>query len=278
VHFAVRVAGGRWARLLEIFLLSLLVGKLVGVAALGAWSFAMSMVILPLTVIAIPIAEVLFSAFSRLRGERERVAALWIESLRLLAAVIMPVLAGLVIVAPDLVPAAFGAHWHVSVAIIQILSVYVLVRCMQSWNTPVLDAAGKPQVTMWTQVAALCLTPVAVVVGAHWSVEAVAACFVVGQLIAVEVPSFVFVVAELQVPPRVIAARLRAIVGATLVMAAACLLGRAGLVALDVGIAGRAGLVIAIGALVYVTFIFFLAPDVTQRAMGFARGVLARLT
>ena len=274
VRFALRIAGGRWARLLEIFLLSLLVGKLVGVEALGAWSFAMSMVILPLTVITIPIAEVLFSAFSRLRGERERVAALWLESLRLLAAVVMPLLAGLVIVAPDLIPVAFGAHWRVSVAIIQILSVYVLVRCLQSWNSPVLDAAGKPHVTLWTQVAALCLTPVAVVAGAQWSVEAVAACFVVGQLIAVEIPSFICVVAELQVAARSVAARLVGVAGATAVMAAGCVFCRTALEALGVGMAGRAALTIAVGMLVYVIALSFVAPDVTRRALRFGSRIV----
>jgi O-antigen/teichoic acid export membrane protein len=142
--FAVRVAGGRWARLAELLVLSLLIGKLVGVPALGAWSFAMSTVILPLTVIAIPIAEVLFSAFSRLRGDRERMTALWLESNRFLAAVILPVLVGLVVVAPDLIPAVFGSHWHVSVGIIQILSIYVIIRSLQSWNSVVMDAVGRP--------------------------------------------------------------------------------------------------------------------------------------
>ena len=186
--FAIRVAGGRWARLAELLVLSLLIGKLVGVPALGAWSFAMSTVILPLTVIAIPIAEVLFSAFSRLRGDRERIAALWLESIRFLAAVILPVLVGLIVVAPDLIPAVFGSQWHVSVGIIQILSVYVIIRSLQSWSSVVMDAVGRPQVTLWTQLAALCLTPLAVVIGCQWSVEAVAACFVLSQLIAVEVP------------------------------------------------------------------------------------------
>ena len=65
--FAIRIAGGRWARLVELLVLTLLIGRLASVADLGAWTFAMSMVILPLSLIAIPIAEVLFSAFSRLR-------------------------------------------------------------------------------------------------------------------------------------------------------------------------------------------------------------------
>ena len=171
-----RIAGGRWARLIELVVLSLLIGKLLGIESLGAWTFAMSAVILPLGVIAIPIGEVLFSAFSRMRGDHERIAIVWLESIGLLAAVLFPLLAGLIVVAPDLIPLAFGQHWSVAVPILQILSIYVIIRSLQAWNSVVLDAAGKPQITMWTQAAALCLTPVAVVVGSHWGIEAVAVC------------------------------------------------------------------------------------------------------
>jgi hypothetical protein len=50
----------------------------------------MSTVIVPLTVIAIPIAVVLCSAFSRVRGQRKRIAALSLDSIRLSAALIVP--------------------------------------------------------------------------------------------------------------------------------------------------------------------------------------------
>ena len=88
VSFALRIVGGRWARLIELLVLSLMIGHYLGVAELGAWTFAMSMVILPLTLIAMPYAEVLFSAFSRLRNEPERIAALWLRSIAYLAAVL----------------------------------------------------------------------------------------------------------------------------------------------------------------------------------------------
>ncbi len=47
--FAIRIAGGRWARLIELLVLSLLIGRLAGIPDLGAWTFAMSMVILPMS-------------------------------------------------------------------------------------------------------------------------------------------------------------------------------------------------------------------------------------
>jgi O-antigen/teichoic acid export membrane protein len=274
--FAVQIAGGRWARLIELLVLSLLIGKLVSVSSLGAWTFAMSTVILPLTVIAIPIAEVLFTAFSRLRGQRERIAALWLDSIGLLAAVILPVLVGLVVVAPDLIPLVFGSQWRVSVTIVQILSVYVIIRSLQSWNSVVLDAAGRPQVTLWTQVAALALTPFAVILGAQWSIEAVAMCFVLGQLIAVEIPSLLFVLSELRVSPSKVGSRLAGIAAATSVMAVTCLLGRLGLSALGVGLAGRATLTIALGAVAYPLALSLFAPEIRRRATGLLRRTLSR--
>jgi O-antigen/teichoic acid export membrane protein len=274
--FAVQIAGGRWARLIELLVLSLLIGKLVSLSGLGAWTFAMSTVILPLVVIAIPIAEVLFSAFSRLRGNRDRIAALWLDSLGLQAAVILPLLVGLVVVAPDLIPLVFGEQWHVSVTIVQILSIYVIIRSLQSLNSIVLDAAGRPQVTLWTQLAALAFAPLAVVIGAQWSIEAVAVCFVVGQLIAVEIPSFVFVLSELQVKPRKVVSHLSGIAAATAIMAVSCLAMRLGLSALGLGMAGRAVLTIALGALVYPVALSFFAPETSRRAFGLVRRVFGR--
>jgi polysaccharide transporter, PST family len=265
--FAVRVAGARWARLLELLVLSILIGRLIGIPELGTWSFSMSTVILPLTVITIPIAEVLFAAFSRLQGDRDRIAALWLDSIGLLAAAVLPLLAGLAVVAPDLIPLVFGQQWEVAVPVIQILTVAVIIRCLQSWNAVVLDAAGKPQITLWTQVAALCLTPVAVVVGAEWSIEGVAVCFVVSQLVAVEIPLFVLVLSELRLKPTTVALRLAGIAGAALIMVTVCWPARLGLEQAGVGQAVRAVLTIALGLLVYGAALWFLAPDVRRKVM-----------
>lgn len=276
-RFALRIAGGRWARLIELLVLTLLIGRLASVAELGAWSFGMSMVILPLSLIAIPIAEVLFSAFSRLRDEPERMAALWLDSIGYLAAVLLPVMAGLVIVAPDLIPAVFGSRWKVSVGVVQILAVYVLIRGLQSWGSVYMDAVGRPEVTFWTQLVSLCLTPLAVVVGVHWGIEGVAACFVVCQMIAVEIPMFILVVSQMRVSPRTIAARVGGVAAASAVMAGASLLGRAALETAGVGLAGRAALTVALGMAFYVPALWWLAPHVSRRVFEIAQGRLAKL-
>lgn len=271
LRFAIRIAGGRFARLVELIALSLLIGRLVGVEGLGTWGFSLSTVILPLTVIAVPVAEVLFAAFSRLQGDRDRVAALWLSSIGLLAAAILPVLAGLMVTAPDVIPLAFGSQWEVAVPVVQILSVFVLIRALQSWNSVVLDAAGKPQVTLWTQLAALCAIPPAVALGSRWGVEGVAVCFVVGQLIAVEIPSFLFVRAELKLPAWSIVSRLAGVVAATAIAAVACAFARLTLSSVGVAMAGRAVAALVIGAVVYAGALWVFAPDIRRRILRLAR-------
>ena len=170
----------------------------------------------------------------------------------------------------------FGEQWHVSVTIIQILSIYVIIRSLQSLNSIVLDAAGRPRVTLWTQLAALALAPLAVIIGAHWSIEAVAVCFVIGQMIAVEIPSFVFVLSELRVPPRKVASHLAGIAAATAIMAVTCLVVRLGLSELGLGMAGRAALTITLGAVAYPVALSYFAPETSRRAFGLVKRVLGR--
>ena len=274
--FAMRVAGGRWARLAELLLLTVLIGKLVGITELGAWSFAMSTVILPLSVIVIPIAEVLFSAFSRLQGDRERMAALWLQSVRYLSAVIMPLLATLVVTAPDLIPGVFGSQWDISVGVIQILSVYVIIRSLQSWGQVLLDAVGRPEVTLWTQLVALLLTPVGVVVGAHWGIEGVAVGFVLKQLIAVEIPVMVVVLSELRTSLRSVAGRLYTVPTAVLVMASVTFVARLALSRLGVEMEERAALTIGVAFGTYAIALWLLAPDIVRRAVALARGLVSK--
>jgi PST family polysaccharide transporter len=275
--FALRIAGGRWARLIELLVLTLLIGKLASVAELGAWTFGMSMVVLPLSMVAIPIAEVLFSAFSRLQNEPERMAALWLDSIGYLAAVLLPVLLGLMVVAPDLIPAVFGSRWEVSVGVVQILSIWVLMRGLQSWGSVYMDAIGQPEVTFWTQLASLCLTPVAVVVGVHWGIEGVAACYVLCQMIAVEIPMFVIVLSQMRISPRILAGRLSGIAAASFVMAVACLAGRSALETAGAGTATRAALTIALGIAVYAIATWWLAPRISRRVFGICKRRLAKL-
>jgi hypothetical protein len=134
-----------------------------------------------------------------------------------------------------------------------------------------MDAVGRPGVTFWTQLASLCLTPLAVLIGVHWGIEGVAACFVVCQLIAVEVPMFIIVLSHMRLSPRTVARRLSGVAAASFVMATACVLGRSALEAAGIGMAGRAALTIGLGAAAYLAAVWWLAPGLSRRVVELAK-------
>jgi hypothetical protein len=140
-----------------------------------------------------------------------------------------------------------------------------------------MDAVGRPQVTLWTQLAALCTTPLAVVVGAQWGIEAVAVGFVLSQLIAVEIPMLIIVLSELQISLSSVAARLYGVAAATLIMATTCFAARLVLADLGVDLEERAALTIGLGLLVYPITVWWLAPDIVRRAIGICRGLVAKV-
>jgi hypothetical protein len=147
----------------------------------------------------------------------------------------------------------------------------VLIRGLQAWGGVYMDAVGRPEVTLWTQVASLCLTPFGVVIGVNWGIEGVAACFVACQLIAVEIPMLVIVLSHMRLSLRTVAARLVGIAVASLVMGGACLLGRSVLEAIGVGMAGRLVPTIGLGMAVYVIALWWLAPQISRRVVAVGR-------
>jgi teichuronic acid exporter len=130
---------------------------------------------------------------------------------------------------------------------------------------------GRPEVTLWTQLASLCLTPIGVLIGVNWGIEGIAVSYVLCQLIAVEIPMFILVLSEMRVSPRTLADRLVGVTAATSVMATACVIGREALTALGVGMAERAALTVALGTLVYALALWWLAPRVSRRVLEICR-------
>ena len=98
----------------------LIVGRALGAAALGAFALATNVILVPFARLAGPLQQVFFPAFSRMDGDREGIADIWIRASRLVGAFAIPALTGLVIVAPDFVQVVLGSKWSSATPVIQI--------------------------------------------------------------------------------------------------------------------------------------------------------------
>jgi O-antigen/teichoic acid export membrane protein len=238
-----------------------LIGRFLGASSLGVYALAYNMILVPFNRIAIPIAQVLFPAMSRIQDEPARMAEYWRRSIQMLAAFAMPALVGLILVAPDFVAVALGSKWSEAVPVIRLLGVVGLLQTLQFLNPIVLQALDRTSLLFrWTLFSYVCAVA-AFVVGLQWGIVGVAAAFAASA--AVTEPTYAWLTGRLLgVSLLQLARDLAGIAQATAAMAAAVLPTRMLLLEAGAGAAVRLAVEMAVGALVFATVCRWRAPSV----------------
>jgi O-antigen/teichoic acid export membrane protein len=240
---------------------NLLIGKYIGTAALGAYSLAYNVMLLPFSRIAGPIQQVMFPAFARMQHDRQWIAQAWARTTRAVAAVCAPALLGLIVVAPDFVDVVLGQKWHETVTLLQILAWVGLLQSLQTMNGDILQALGRAHTFFRLEILAFCATLLGFILGLHWGVVGVATSYAIATTILE--PLLAFVTARVvgvgfwYVP--------RALVGvaaASLTMMAVVALTRLALVEVGLGSGLRLGVCILVGVIVYAAACLVAAPGV----------------
>ena len=270
-RFAMPLTGAAVLFALQALVTALLVGHLVGIVALGIWNFSLAIVVLPAVVLSAPLARVIYAAFARMRDQPERVAEVWLSGLTLVAGVVLPILCGLIAIAPDLIPFAFGPQWIPAVPVVQILAVFFMSRALQMWNTSVMDAAGKPHVGTILNALVLIALPPSIWLGSTFGVEGVAVAYSLAALICGEIPSFVLTTRELRMKQLHVLGRLREIALSAAAAGIAVAFVRHALKADGIGLEARMALSVAVGAVVYASTLMLIAPDVARRLLRMGR-------
>jgi O-antigen/teichoic acid export membrane protein len=261
--FSVYMVGHRILYYLQINADRFLIGRYLGTAALGAYAVAYNTMLVPASKLGGPLQRVLSPAFCRMQDEPERIAAAWARVTRLLAAVTVPALAGLVVVAPDFVPVVLGDQWSEAVIIVQILAWVGIVQALQSLNTDILMARDRTRTIFRFTLLLTSAHMIAFVVGLQWGVVGVAVAYAISTTLVEPVQS-VLAARALRVSPMVFFASVARVFQAALGMCAVVLLVRWLLI--DAGVDGAARLIacIAAGAVAYVPLCAWRVPEVAE--------------
>jgi PST family polysaccharide transporter len=119
------------------------IGRGLGVGALGAYSLAMRILTLVLDAISAPVQRVAMPLFSGIQDDSERLMRAFLRSTSLVCSVALPAFVGLLLIAPDLIPLVFGSKWEAAIVPTQILCVAGCVRAVQTFVHPTMMALGK---------------------------------------------------------------------------------------------------------------------------------------
>jgi O-antigen/teichoic acid export membrane protein len=238
-----------------------LIGKFLGASALGAYAIAYNVILFPLARLGIPIRDVLFPAFSRMQEDKARIADAWLRVNRAVASIAVPMMVGLIIVAPDFVPVVLGQQWDESVPVIRILACVGLLQALQQLNASVLQALDKTHLLFRFAALSFVLSLAAFLIGLNWGIVGVATGYAVAN--AVLQPLYLWLTARTVGRSLMDVARnLKGVVEASFVMAGVVLCGRILLIRIEVAAASRLALLVVLGVAAFVAACFWRAPGV----------------
>ena len=149
---------------------NLFVGKILGPAALGFYAMAYKISFLPVTELTFVTSKVMFPAYSRLQGNREKLREAYVGMLTVLSYVSIP-LSGLVFLfAEDFVRIVLGAKWLSIFPIIQVFAFSAMLRSVSSTTGALFQGIGRPDivaklVAMRLVIIALLIYPLTLIWG-----------------------------------------------------------------------------------------------------------------
>jgi lipopolysaccharide exporter len=138
----------------------LVVGLFGGAQALGYYSMAQQVVTIASSKVNQVFARVFFPVFSRVKDSAETLRNGFLRMQELTALVNLPILAGLAVTAPLLVPTMMGANWAPSVVLLQVLALAGMLRSMAGTSGPLILVTGKTSLGFrWSVVIVMLQVP-----------------------------------------------------------------------------------------------------------------------
>jgi O-antigen/teichoic acid export membrane protein len=123
-----------------------LLGKILGVTALGFYQMAYLLSNLPATEIAKVISKVTFPAYSKLQSDISRLREAYLKVLKLTSFAAIPLAGCIFALAPEFVQIFLGAKWKPIIPVVQVLVLAGVLRSLSSTFGPVLHGLGLPKI------------------------------------------------------------------------------------------------------------------------------------
>lgn len=175
-----------WIRNADNFLIA----KLLGSEALGLYSRAYGLMLMPLTVVSSKISAILFPAFSTIQTEPRRIAAIYLRTIRLIALFSFPLMTGLFLCADAFVLTVFGPPWKEMIPLLQILTWVGMIESIGTLNGSLYLSQGRTKLRLQVLAIVGPIAILAVLIGSRWGVKGVAMAYALYSML-VALPSMI---------------------------------------------------------------------------------------
>jgi lipopolysaccharide exporter len=119
---------------------TILIGRVLGSYKLGLYNRAYMLVNLPMYMLTRTFTKVVFPSFSKLQNDIKKLGKIYLSSITLLAAIVLPACLGIAVAAPELVRIVLGEQWGESIPVLQVLSIAIAFSFITMFAGIVCDA------------------------------------------------------------------------------------------------------------------------------------------
>ena len=158
---------------------NLLIGKYVGPAALGLYTRAYALMLIPITQITTVLGRVMFPALSRIQDDKALVKGVYLRVNRFIALLSVPIAVGLFFCAEPLILVLFGEQWVEAAPVLKILCFLSLQQPLNSTTGWIYQSQGRTDLQLKWNFGSGVITLIAFVIGLKWGVVGVAAAYAV---------------------------------------------------------------------------------------------------
>ncbi len=158
----------------------LVAGRLLGKEALGLYSIAMHIAMLPIGKLSSILNQIAFPAFARAQNDPSAVKRYLLKALRIQCLLAFPSLWGLSSVAPEIVDLLLGAQWQRAVWPLQVLALVMPLNAISYTLNAAFQGLGHSGRVFANVLTASIVMPMSFWFGAHWGINGVALAWLIG--------------------------------------------------------------------------------------------------
>ena len=174
LSFGLYQTGQRLVNFLAQNLDKLIIGRLLGTSALGYYTVAYQLMVRPMLLLNPVVTRVAFPVFARMAGDVRRLKEGYLEMIRLVAFVMLPLYLSMFAASGPLIRTMLGAAWMPAEPVFRALVLLGLIQCLGNPLDSLLLALGKAKLAFWFNVLALGLYAVAIPLGSHFGLAGIA--------------------------------------------------------------------------------------------------------
>jgi PST family polysaccharide transporter len=161
----------------------LVLGRMLGPVALGFYSRAHQLVVLPIMRSSGALNSVLFPAYAKIQDHPERLRRAFYQNLALISVIVFPALAWLAVMADELIVTVLGMKWEPAIEPFRILCMAGVLTCMSDIGEVVVRAKGVVLARFKRHLLNVLVVGMCVLIGSKWGVTGASAGIVLAVVV-----------------------------------------------------------------------------------------------